>query len=399
MSEQFATDVQEHYTSYGIIHGSFEDMSLEENLLRGILRSFEKPTAIQQRGIVPFGKGLDVIQQAQSGTGKTATLCSGILQQLDFSLTECQAFVLTPTRLRARKIAKVIDKLGEYLHVKVCACVKGAKDQDILSNGVHVVVATPDRVFNLLDKWWLQPDFIRIFVLDKFDELLSRNFKEKIYDIFHMLPSKIQVGVFSATMPPQALAITRKFMTNPEIIRVKRDELTLEERDELTVEGIKQFYINVEEDMKVETLYDLYETLLITQCVIFVNTRQKVHGLTDEMRRHDYIVSAIHDDMNLDARYNSMVEFCSGSSRVLITNDLVRGFDVQQVSLVIHFDIPTQHEKYLHHIGRSGMSDRKGVAISFVTNKELMLLFNILDFAQVKIKELPANAGELQLLP
>lgn len=151
---------------------------------------FEKPSAIQQRGIVPFCKGLDVIQQAQSGTGKTATFCSGVLQQLDYGLVECQALVLAPTRELAQQIEKVMRALGDYLGVKVHACVGGTsvrEDQRILSSGVHVVVGTPGRVFDMLRRQSLRPDYIKMFVLDEADEMLSRGFKDQVFWVFLML--------------------------------------------------------------------------------------------------------------------------------------------------------------------------------------------------------------------
>jgi len=211
----------------------------------------------------------------------------------------------------------------------------------------------------------------------------------QIYDIFQLLPSKIQVGVFSATMPPEALEITRKFMNKPVRILVKRDELTLE--------GIKQFYVNVDkEEWKLETLCDLYETLAITQSVIFVNTRRKVDWLTDKMRSNDHTVSATHGDMDQNTRDIIMREFRSGSSRVLITTDLLaRGIDVQQVSLVINYDLPTQPENYLHRIGRSGRFGRKGVAINFVTADDSRMLSDIQKFYNVTVEELPSNVADL----
>ncbi|KAK3007448.1 hypothetical protein RJ639_014995, partial [Escallonia herrerae] len=404
MNDILAADGQEFFTSYDESFDSFDAMGLQENLLRGIYAyGFEKPSAIQQRGIVPFTKGLDVIQQAQSGTGKTATFCSGVLQQLDYSLVQCQALVLAPTRELAQQIEKVMRALGDYLGVKVHACVGGTsvrEDQRILSAGVHVVVGTPGRVFDMLKRQSLRPDYIKMFVLDEADEMLSRGFKdqshfcsipsmEQIYDIFQLLPAKVQVGVFSATMPPEALEITRKFMNKPVRILVKRDELTLE--------GIKQFYVNVEkEEWKLETLCDLYETLAITQSVIFVNTRRKVDWLTDKMRSRDHTVSATHGDMDQNTRDIIMREFRSGSSRVLITTDLLaRGIDVQQVSLVINYDLPTQPENYLHRIGRSGRFGRKGVAINFVTKDDERMLFDIQKFYNVVVKELPSNVADL----
>ncbi|KAL8101565.1 hypothetical protein AgCh_033460 [Apium graveolens] len=395
-----------------------------------ILESFEKPSAIQQQGIVPFCKGLDVIQQAQSGTGKTAVFCSGVLQQLDYNVVECQALVLAPNRELAQQINKVMRALGDYLGVKVHACVDGIsirEDQRILSSGVHVVVGTLGRVSNMLRRKTLSSDYIRMFVLDEADEMLLKEFK-KIHDILQLIPPEVQVGVFSATMPPEALEITRKFMNKPVRILVKRDELILE--------SIKQFYVNVDkEEWKLETLYDLYETLAITQSVIFVNTvhstsgvgqstatkeqegritdgghtslkgiweynrrawnqpltRRKVDRLTDKMRSHDHTVSAIHGDMDQNTIYIIMREFCSGSSRVLITTDLLaRGIDVQQVSLVINYDLPTQPENYLHRIGRSGRFGRKGVAINFVTKDDERMLIDIQKFYYVIVEELPA---------
>ncbi|KAK2079647.1 Eukaryotic initiation factor 4A-I [Prototheca wickerhamii] len=381
------------YTEWTESYDTFDEMSLHENLLRGIFAyGFEKPSAIQQKGIVPFAKGLDVIQQAQSGTGKTATFCAGILQNLDYSLVECQALVLAPTRELAQQIEKVMRALGDYLGVKCHACVGGTsvrEDARILQAGVHVVVGTPGRVYDMLRRRALRADNIRMFVLDEADEMLSRGFKDQIYDIFQLLPPKIQVGVFSATLPPEALEITRKFMDKPVRILVKRDELTLE--------GIKQFYVDVDlEEYKLDTLCDLYETLAITQSVIFANTRRKVDWLTDQMRARDHTVSATHGDMDQNTRDVIMREFRSGSSRVLITTDLLaRGIDVQQVSLVINFDLPNNPENYLHRIGRSGRFGRKGVAINFVSKEDVRLLNDIQKFYNTVIEELPSNINDL----
>ncbi|GJS51612.1 eukaryotic initiation factor 4A-15 [Tanacetum coccineum] len=393
MNEQFASEKEDAFTSYDEVSETFDVMGLLENLLRGIYAyGFEKPSAIQQRGIVPFIKGLDVIEQAQSGTGKTATFCTGILQLLDYNLVQCQAIVLAPTRELAQQIEKVMRALGDYLGVRVHACVGGnlvREDQRILAAGVHVVVGTPGRVFDLLKRQSLRADFIKMLVLDEADEMLSRGFKDQIKEIYQKLPAKIQVGVFSATMSPEALDMTKRFMNKPVRILVKRDELTLE--------GIKQFYVDVEkEDCKLETLCDLYETLAITQSVIFVNTRRKVDWLTDKMSSRHHTVSAIHGDLDQNTRDIIMREFRSGSSRVLITTDLLaRGIDVQQVSLVINYDLPTQPENYLHRIGRSGRFGRKGVAINFITSDDGKMLADIQRFYNVVVEELPENVADL----
>ena len=195
--------------------------------------------------------------------------------------------------------------------------------------------------------------------------------------------------LFSATMPLEVLDVTKRFMRDPTRIPVKKDELTLD--------GIKQFYIALErEDWKLDTLCDLYETLTITQAIIFCNTRRKVDWLCDEMSERDFTVSCLHGDMEQNERDLVMREFRSGSSRVLITTDiLARGIDIQQVSLVINFDLPMNRENYIHRIGRSGRFGRKGVSINFLTNGDARYLRDIEQFYATQIEELPKNVRDL----
>jgi len=379
--------------NYEEIVDNFDNMNLVEDLLRGIYAyGFEKPSAIQQRAIMPLCKGVDIIAQAQSGTGKTATFTIGILHALDFGLTECQALILAPTRELAQQIQKVVLALGDYLNVRCHACIGGTRVRDDISklqSGVHIVVGTPGRVYDMLCRRVLRPDHIKMFILDEADEMLSRGFKDQIYDIFQALPPRVQVGLFSATMPPEALEITQRFMNKPVRILVKRDELTLE--------GIKQFYISVErEEWKLDTLCDLYDTLNITQAVIFCNTRRKVDWLTDKMKAREFTVSSTHGDIGQKERDVILNEFRTGSSRVLITTDLLaRGIDVQQVSLVINYDLPRNLENYIHRIGRSGRFGRKGVAINFVTNEDVRTLRELETFYNTSIEEMPAHVADL----
>jgi len=384
---------QEFEGNYEEVVDNFDNMNLLEDLLRGIYAyGFEKPSAIQQRAIMPLVKGLDIIAQAQSGTGKTATFTIGILQRLDFSVPDCQALILAPTRELAQQIQKVVIALGDYLNCRCHACIGGTRVSDDITklrNGVHIVVGTPGRVYDMLCRNVLRPDRIKMFILDEADEMLSRGFKDQIYDIFQALPPKTQVGLFSATMPPEALEITQRFMNSPVRILVKRDELTLE--------GIKQFYISVDrEEWKLDTLCDLYDTLNITQAVIFCNTRRKVDYLTDKMRARDHTVSSTHGDIGQQEHDVILNEFRTGSSRVLITTDLLaRGIDVQQVSLVINYDLPRNLENYIHRIGRSGRFGRKGVAINFVTNEDIRALRELEQFYNTQIEEMPAHVADL----
>ena len=264
------------------------------------------------------------------------------------------------------------------------ACIGGTlvrEDMRRLEQGVHIIVGTPGRVFDMINRRALNVASIRQFVLDEADEMLSRGFKDQIYDIFRLLPETTQVILLSATMPIDVLEVTKRFMRDPIRILVKKEELTLE--------GIKQFYISVErEEWKLDTLCDLYETLSITQAVIFCNTRRKVDWLTEKMLGRDFTVSAMHGDMDQAGRDVIMKEFRSGSSRVLITTDLLaRGIDVQQVSLVINYDLPTNRENYIHRIGRGGRFGRKGVAINFIAADDVRTLRDIEQFYNTQIDE------------
>ncbi|KAH3812401.1 eukaryotic initiation factor 4A-I-like [Dreissena polymorpha] len=373
---------------------NFDDMNLREELLRGIYAyGFEKPSAIQARAILPCIKGRDVIAQAQSGTGKTATFSIAILEQLKVDFPECQALVLAPTRELAQQIQKVMIALGDYMGAQCHACIGGTAVRDdmqrLQSSTVHVVVGTPGRVHDMINRRALDPRSIKMFVLDEADEMLSRGFKDQIYDVFRFMPQDIQVILLSATMPDEVLEVTKRFMRDPIRILVKKEELTLE--------GIRQFYIQVEkEEWKLDTLCDLYETLTITQAVIFCNTRRKVDWLTEKMLSRDFTVSAMHGDMDQKERDVIMREFRTGSSRVLITTDLLaRGIDVQQVSLVINYDLPANRENYIHRIGRGGRFGRKGVAINFITRDDERTLRDIEQFYNTQIEEMPMNVADL----
>lgn len=271
-----------------------------------------------------------MIAQAQSGTGKTATFSISILQSIDISLRETQALVLSPTRELATQIQSVVLALGDYMNVQCHACIGGTSiGEDIrkLEYGQHVVSGTPGRVFDMIRRRSLRTRNVKMLVLDEADELLNKGFKDQIYDIYRYLPPATQVVLLSATLPHDVLEMTTKFMTDPIRILVKRDELTLE--------GIKQFFVAVEkEDWKFDTLCDLYDTLTITQAVIFCNTRRKVcytailrhvyaltsssqvDWLTEKMRASNFTVSSMHGEMLQKERDAIMAEFRGGTSYV-----------------------------------------------------------------------------------
>lgn len=303
-----------------------------------------------------------------------------------------QALVLAPTRELAVQIQKVLLALGHYMSIQVHCCIgqkKISEDIRMLDSGVHVVTGTPGRVFDMICRRNLRTRALKMLVLDEADEMLGKGFKEQIYDIYRYLPPNTQVVLCSATLTPDVIAITKKFMNEPIRILVKRDEITLE--------GIKQFFVAVEkETWKFDTLCDLYDTLTITQAVIFCNTRRKVDFLTDRMRKVNFTVASMHGDMPQKERDEIMTSFRKGLNRVLITTDiLARGIDVTQVSLVINYDLPNNRELYIHRIGRSGRFGRKGVAINFVTTEDMGILRDIEMFYATQIDEMPMNVADL----
>jgi ATP-dependent RNA helicase len=315
-----------------------------------------------------------------------------MLETIDTGNKSTQAIVLSPTRELAVQIQNVIRALGDYMNVRVHACVGGKKvsdDTKALSNGQHIVSGTPGRVLDMIKRRSITTRNVKMIILDEADELLGKGFQDQIYDIYRYLPPGCQVVVVSATLPKEVLVMTKKFMSDPVKILVKRDEITLE--------GIKQYFIQVEkEEWKFDTLCDLYDSLTITQAVIFCNTKKKVDWLTSELKKANFTVIAMHGDMNQDERDKVMEEFRLGNSRVLVSTDVwARGIDVQQVSLVINYDLPTDRENYIHRIGRSGRFGRKGVAINFVTEDDVTTLHEIEQYYSSQIEEMPVNISSI----
>lgn len=353
---------------------------------------YEEPSTIQQRAILPIVSGRDVLAQAQSGTGKTATFTISTLQRIDSSLKATQALILAPTRELALQIQKVALAIGYYMDITIHASIGGTSfenDTKALRAGPQIVVGTPGRVFNMIEERILKTNHVKMFVLDEADEMLSSGFQEQIYNIFTSLPTTTQSVLLSATMPSEVLKVTDQFMKDPVKILVKKDELTLE--------GIKQYFINVEEDQyKFDCLCDLYDAISVTQTVIFCNTKRRVEILSNKLKEKDFVVSSIHSELSQSERDIIMKEFRTGSSRILISTDLLaRGIDVQQVSLVINYDLPSNKENYIHRIGRGGRFGRKGVAINFITEKDAAQKTEIEKFYSTQIVEMPAEIDSL----
>ncbi|KPA85320.1 putative ATP-dependent RNA helicase FAL1 [Leptomonas pyrrhocoris] len=370
---------------------TFEAMGLKEDLLKGMYSfGYKKPTAIQKRFIVPFLNGRDVIAQASSGTGKTSAFCVCLLQACNPQIRETQALILSPTRELAVQTQDLCNNIGHHMGLTAYACIGGkSTEEDVrrLESGIHIISGTPGRVFDMMRRKSLRVNGLKTLVLDEADEMLGKGFKAQIHDIYRMVPP-LQVILVSATLPADVLEMTEKFMTEPASILVKRDEIT--------VDSIKQYFVSVDEERnKFDVLLELYDSLTIAHAVVFCNTRKKVEQLAKKMTREKFTVSAMHGDMPQAERDEIMRQFRDGHSRVLITTDLwARGIDVEQVSLVLNYDLPLSREQYIHRVGRTGRMGRTGLAITFVRRDELRLLRDIEQFYATQIEELPANIGE-----
>ena len=375
------------------VYDTFDEMHLRDDLLRGIFAyGFEKPSAIQARGIKPMSEGLDMIAQAQSGTGKTGCFTCGSLQRIDLDDNQTQVLVLAPTRELVGQIVDVASSIGDYMKVTTHACIGGTNRREsasVLRQGRQFVVGTPGRVYDMINSNILTLGSLKTLVMDEADEMLDAGFLDQVKDIFRFIAPEVQVCLFSATLPLEVLDTTKAFMSNPLRILVKKDELTLD--------GIKQYYIALQEEHhKFETLCDLYESLNITQAIIYCNTRRKTEWLTNQLKAMDHGVSQLHGELTHQERNIVMREFRSGSTRVLVATDLMaRGIDVQQVSIVINYELPVNRENYIHRIGRSGRFGRKGVAINLVAPYDISKARDIEKHYETEIQELPADLDRL----
>ena len=371
-------------------------LNLRPALLRGIYAfGFEKPSPIQKKGLIPLvqpghkGKRRDIIAQAQSGTGKTACFGVGSLQIIDHELHSTQVLILAPTHELASQIKGVITDIGRFEKVKVQLLVGGTSvDADrtkLDEEPPHIVVGTPGRVHDMIRRKYLKTEKIDLIVLDEADEMLSAGFKDQIYKIFQYMHNDIQIGLFSATVPETLEQLTTRFMRNPIKILVKADMLTLQ--------GIAQYYIRLDSDEhKYATIKDLFEGLTISQAIIYCNSTRRVDDLEEAMVQDNFPVKKIHGKMDESERKDVHKDFKNGGCRVLITSDLfARGIDIQQVSVVINFDVPKSEHTYLHRIGRSGRWGRKGIAINFVTRHDGAKLKHFEEFYNTQISEMPGD--------
>ena len=381
---------------------TFDDLSelIDLKIIRGVMSyGFEDPSPIQKKAIKPVLGKFDLIAQAQSGTGKTATFCIGTLGRIDFTKNETQAIVLAHTLELAQQIEHVFTNIGKYTDLRLTTAAKSSTVRDNIESLLgrnnpdgllpHVVIGTPGRVLDMINKEAININTIRLLVCDEADELLSEGFMSQIKQIIGSITEKTQIALFSATMDASFFKLTEKFLRNPINILIKKENLTLE--------GIKQFYIDCEKnDFKFETLCDLYGLFSTCQTIIYCNHHQSVEILSHKMQEQDFKVSYIHGGMNIAEREEAMKKFRNLTTRVLISTDLLgRGIDVQQVSIVINYDIPFKSEAYIHRIGRSGRHGRTGTAINFVTNNDIKRVHDIETYYHTRILPLPSDMADV----
>ena len=370
---------------------NWDDFNLKPELLRGIYNyGFEKPSNIQQKAIPSIMSGRDIIGQAQSGTGKTGTFSIGTLQNIDISLPQTQAILLAPTHELAKQSTKVIRELGSMrkglvIHTLIGGTSIQEDSAEIMNCCPHIVVGTPGRTYDMIKRGIIDTQHICIFVLDEADDMLSSGFKEQIYNIFQYLPQNTQIALFSATMPDEMHELSKKFMRDPVKITMQNEQLNLD--------CIKQYFVALGSDKdKYNTLKTLFEFISVSQCIIYVNSVKRVCDLYYAMIDEGFSVCCIHSSMSKSERAESFASFKSGSYRVLISSDITaRGIDIQQVSVVINFDVPKCVHTYLHRIGRSGRWGRKGVGINFVTRYDVSHMKMIENHYKSEIKELDLN--------
>ena len=379
---------------YTINNWEDDKIDLKNQLLRGIYSyGFETPSIIQKRVIYPIllnneRKERDIVAQAQSGTGKTGAFSISALQIIDEKINNMQCLIVAPTHELAHQINSVINAIGKFLKIRTALFVGGVSIEDnkrAMSKNPQVVVGTPGRINDTIRRRILNVDNIKLLIIDEADEMLSAGFKDQIYKIFQRMPNKVQIGLFSATIPEELKELTKQFMRDPVEVLVKTEQLTLQ--------GIAQYFINLENDsQKFETVKDLFSSINISQCIIYCNSVKRVNDLEEAMRLEDFPVKKIHGKMNKEERETNYKEFRMGGCRVLITSDLFsRGIDIQQVGIVINFDIPKSEHTYLHRIGRSGRWGRKGIAINLQTKYDIKRLKRFEDYYHTQIMEMPMN--------
>ena len=365
----------------------FEEIKLDDRILRAVAdMGFEETSPIQTQAIPAVCEGIDVVGQAQTGTGKTAAYTIPMLMKIDPQIKKPQAIVLCPTRELAVQVAEEIRKLAKYMSdIKVLPVYGGqeiVRQIKSLKTGVQIIVGTPGRVMDHMRRKTVKFDNINMVILDEADEMLDMGFREDMETILTETPEDRQTVMFSATMPKAIMDIARNFQKDARIIKVVRKELT--------VSNIEQFYYEVRPKNKTEVLCRLIDIYNPRLSVVFCNTKRQVDELISELKGRGYFADGIHGDMKQQQRDRVMDDFRSGKVDILIATDVAaRGIDVDDVDMVFNYDIPQDEEYYVHRIGRTGRAGRSGMALSFISGKEVYKLKDIERYCKTKILAKP----------
>ena len=365
----------------------FEELNIDERILRAIEdMGFEETSPIQTQAIPAVCEGIDVVGQAQTGTGKTAAYTIPMLMKIDPQIKKPQAIVLCPTRELAVQVAEEIRKLAKYIiDIKVLPVYGGqeiVRQIKSLKTGVQIIVGTPGRVMDHMRRKTVKFDNINMVILDEADEMLDMGFREDMETILTETPQDRQTVMFSATMPKAIMDIARNFQKDARVIKVVRKELT--------VSNIEQFYYEVRPKNKTEVLCRLIDIYNPRLSVVFCNTKRQVDELISELKGRGYFADGIHGDMKQQQRDRVMDDFRSGNVDILIATDVAaRGIDVDDVDMVFNYDIPQDEEYYVHRIGRTGRAGRSGMALSFISGKEVYKLKDIERYCKTKILAKP----------
>jgi translation initiation factor 4A len=388
-------------TVYGMTevveYEKFDDMELPEDLLRGIYAyGFERPSAIQKKAIKPIAEGRELIAQAQSGTGKTGAFTIGSIARIDRELKKVQVLCLAPTRELAQQIQFVASSLGNMMGINTYAAMGKTPVRDdirALDRGVQFLIGTPGRIYDLINRRAFGTEHIKVIIVDEADQMLEDRFREQLQCILGMgFPPTTRCALFSATMNADVVEFAKSLLEDPVRILIPPEEVNLK--------GIRQYRVDLErEDWKFEVLLDLYKNLNIAQALIYCNKRQKAEWLAEKMTAAGFPITCIHGDMDVKDRMDRMTSFRKGETRVLISTDLLaRGIDVQQVSLVVNYELPNQMDNYIHRIGRSGRYGRKGTAINLISTEDMRLMKEIEEFYAINVERLPEDLRILSLV-
>jgi superfamily II DNA/RNA helicase len=369
-------------------HKNFDKLVLNKDILKGLyLNNFNVPSSIQVRGIEAISTGKDCIIQSQSGTGKTATFLIGILNMLNKD-SKNKILILLPTKELANQVYGVASSIIHYSKHTISLCTGGT---DYANYNTDIIIGTIGRVLHMIDIKKIPINNITNFVIDEADSMTNDKSYIELNKLINQIPVESQKILISATLTPSVFKVTDKIMKNPIKILLKNADVA--------VELISQFYIDVEaEENKFDVFIDIYNLISTTQAIIFCNTIRKVEWLAEQLKAQNFPITTIHGKMTQQERNIIVQEFRDGKTRLLLTTDLLaRGIDVQQVNLVICFDMPPDKETYIHRIGRCGRFNKKGVSISFIKmqdNNELRLLNMMKNTYKINIKEMPDNIDE-----